>query len=246
MAPTVFDKLSTNISTLLARQPRPDLAPSPDSLVARQQSSDFAVAWTQTFRRKESDVLANGHLSDLGRQAAIRKVAAEAAGDLGPLRRPITATKEAMGRLKSVVLDYMSLPEGQDKLEALLLAQEVRTEYRSRPQSEKDGAFIQAAERLDRATLRAFQTAPAGPWVSGEMLQRAEQVYAEHNNPDVLEQLRRLQQLFDHYVSLSRMIALALLAYDLVPDQVEQALGVSLQEMQIDRPTPAPKGANRG
>lgn len=244
MAPTVFDKLNTNLTALLNRQPRPDLAPHPDSLAARQEASDFALSWTHTFRRKESDILADGHLSDLGRQDKLRRVAAEAAGDLGPLRRPIVAAKELQGRHKNVVLDYQQLPEGQDRLEALLLAQEVRAEFRTLRQDQRDAGFIAAAQRGDRVTMRAMMSAPAGAWISGETLQRAEQLYASKRDPEVWEQLQRLQGLLDHLTSLARMIALALLAYHLEPAQIETALGLTFEEMQLDRPTP--KGAGRG
>lgn len=252
-SPTPFDTLNRNLTALRDHQPRVDRAPHPDSLEAMQRAQDFALSWVATFRRKEADILANKHLSDLGRQEEIRKVAIKSAADLGPIRRPIEATKEAMARLRVVTLDYMQPTDGQDRLEALLLSQEIRQEFRGCPQRDKDAAFLQAAERQDRTTMRAFQAAPAGPWITGEILQRAEQVYGERQNPNAWEQMRRLGRLYEHYILLGGMIASSLLAYDLAPDTIEQALGLTLPEMQIQEPLKSKpveelvgKGAARG
>lgn len=254
MTSTPFDKLGQNLTALRDHQPRADRAPHPDSLEAMQRAQEYAMSWVATFRRKEADILANGRLSDVGKREETLQVATAAAGDLGPIRRPIEVTKEAMARFKTIALDYMQLPAGQDRLEALLLSQEIRQEFRGRPQHEKDAVFLQAAERQDRTTMRSFQTAPAGPWITGEMLQRAEQVYGERQNPGAWEQMWRLGRLYEYYVSLGRMVALALLAYGLAPDTIEKAVGLTLPEMQIQPPLKAKaleelvggKGASRG
>ncbi len=252
MTPTPFAQLTVNLAALKTH--RPKHAPHQDSLAVMQEASDFAMSWVATFRGKESAVLANKRLSDIGRQEEILKVAVEATADLGPIRRPIEATKEAMQRLRAVVLDYQDLPEGVDKIEALMLSQEVRQEFRGRPQHEKDAAFLQAADRQDRTTMRAFLTAPGGAWIDGEVRQRGDEAYGARRDPAAWAMLQRLERLYEFYVSLGRMIAIALLAYGLESSQVEKALGLTLSEMQIQEPLKskpveelvAGKGAARG
>lgn len=233
---TPFENLKATMQTFQQRTPRPDRQPDPSNLEVIRETTDYVRALVDTLRTKEQAALENQRLSDLGRQEAIREIAQGGLSELGPLRRKTEVTNEALDRVTALALDYMTLPDGVDKLEALLLAQEVRAEFRGQSQAERDGAFIQAAGRLDRVTMRAFQAAPAGPWISGEVLRRGERSYAERKNSSAYSQLQRLTQLRDHLLTLSQFMAGALLRYGVEPRALEHAIGFTLAELNIAEP----------
>lgn len=249
---TVFETAQAQLTTYQTSRPRSDRRPDPAILEQMQEATNYTTALLDTLLQKEKTVLGNPRLSNVGKQEKVREVAEGALNETGPIRRKIETVREAMNRVRGLTVDYMSLPKDIDRLEQLLLAQEIRAEFRRRPQHEKDSAFFAAAQKLDAQTMRAFMTAPGGSWVSSEFLQRAERAYAERRNPEAYAQLQPLTQLYDHLVSLSRLIAVALLQYQVEPAALEKALGASLAEMTIAEPQKSltqlvtDQGAGRG
>jgi len=226
---TALEQALAGIKTLQQRGFGPEgNRQAPDRLERWAEIEDRARVQTEDLSKQEFTIRRDSRLSDAGKAEKGRELAQTATGDFRWIGREITQTSEAQDRLRALCLDYLKAPKDGDKLLAFLREQEVRQHFRDQPEHERRMAFQQAAERLDGETMRAFQTGPGGPWIAGETLQRAEEIYGQRRNPEAWKNMQSLGVYAEHLNVLAMLIARALLSYGADQSAVEKALAIPL------------------
>lgn len=184
----------------------------------------------QEWVKQEAAISRDTRLSDQGRREAMAAHAQKAVPEtkwLGDKRNQII---ETIARLRALCLDFMERPKGADLTEAYFRERELRDGLRGRPQVERDGAFLRAAERLDRETMRALLDAPgAEPWVSEEARRRGETSYGQRKNAEVWARVQDLEVLLDHVSGLADHVGQVLLTMGGEPSAIKKALGIQTE-----------------
>ena len=173
-------------------------------------------------------IKSDGQLSRAGHAEKIRELAAVAAQEFSWIGREIAQVHEVEGRLKSLALDYMIPPKTSNETVEYFRGKEIRDDLRGQPQHDRDMRFLRAAEALDAEVMRALQTGPGGPWIKGETLQRAEEMYGQRRNPEAWKNLQSLAVYLEHLTGLATHIGLALLGWRAEPAAIKKALGVAV------------------
>ena len=201
---------------------------APDRRERWAEIENRAQAQVEDILKRELAIKADGRLSREGRAEKLRELAAVAAQEFSWIGREIAQVHEVEGRLKSLALDYLAVPKDADKQVQYWREKEARDEFRGRPQHDKNMRFLQAAEAKDHEVMRALQAGPGGPWIQGETLQRAEEMYGQRRDPEAWARLQSLRVYLDHMQGLAAHIGLALLAWRAEPAAIKKALGVAV------------------
>lgn len=201
---------------------------APDRLERWAEIEDRAQAQVEDILRRELAIKADGRLSREGHAEKLRELAAGAVEEFGWIGREIAQVQEGAGRLKSLALDYMIQPKTGNETVEYFRSKEIRDDLRGQPQHDRDMRFLRAAESVDAEVMRALQTGPGGPWIKGEPLQRAEEMYGQRKDPEAWARLQSLRVYLDHVQGLAAHIGLALLAWRAEPAAIKKALGVAV------------------
>ena len=192
----------------------------------------------QDFIKAEAAIMRNSALSNEGKQAAKAELAKSAIEKVSWVGGKLAGAQQARDRWKAVCLDYMAQPKG-DAMTLEHRAFEVRVRHRDKPQNEIDMVFLQAAERLDGEVMRALQAGPGGPMIAGEMLSRAEHIYAERRNPQLFQQWQEIEVLIEHIEGVANHGAQVLLTMTLGAERPAILKALGLQEAKEEVPAHA-------
>lgn len=201
---------------------------APDRLEKWAEIEDRAQAQVEDLLKRELAIKTDSRLSREGHAEKLRELAAVAVQEFSWIGRELAQVQEAQDRLKSLCLDYLNPLKNSNETVEYFRGKEVRDDLRSQPQRDRDMRFLRAAESLDAEVMRALQTGPGGPWIQGETVERAEQMYGERRNPEAWANLRCLSVYRDHVTALASHVGLALLAWRAEPSAIKKALGVAV------------------
>ena len=200
---------------------------APSMLERWQEDLQRAESNYQDFIQQEASIMRNSALSNEGKQAAKAELAKTAIRKLSWIGEKVANTSAALGRLRATSIDFMNRPKG---IEAVQDAREreVRDSYRAKPHHDRDMAFFRAAERLDSETMRALQEAPGGPWITGDILARAETMFAERRNPVAFQNWQELDVYREYLQGIAAHAASTLLTLTLGAERaaIMTALGI--------------------
>ena len=90
--------------------------------------------------------------------------------------------------------------------------------------------FLQAAQCLDGESMRALLDGPGGPWISGEVRSRGEELYASRRNAEAFETLRDLGVYEEHLQGVRDHAARVLLTMGADQARIKEFLGVLTEE----------------
>lgn len=217
---------------------------------------DMTIRLVQTVVANAAAIRKNPRLSPVGQDAELQKLATATIDDVGYLGKEISTTLEALTRVRAVALDFNVIPRDADKTFQFWREWEIRQDYRNRPEAERQAAFLAAATRGDAEFMRAFISGPGLPLVSGELVARAEALYAEKKHPEAWSTLQGLQVYHDRLGELAGHVGQALLTWKADPSAIEKNLGITLpldprqeqlaKEQAIREQAAKGQGADRG
>lgn len=212
---------------------------APDMLAPFQELVEHARGVNETLTKQHSAIMRDTNLSREGRERALLALGQAAPKNFRFLGEKLTNAQEARDRWKAACLDYMTRPKGNEQVQEDR-EREVRDSYRAKPQQDRDMVFFRAAERLDGETMRGLQGGPGGPWISGEALSRAEQLYAERRNPELYRQWQEIDVLIEHIEGLATFALQVLLTLTMGTERpaILKALGLP-EEPKIAEEAPA-------
>lgn len=189
---------------------------------------DMTTKLVQGVVANAAAIRKNPKLSQVGQDEELQKLATATIDDVEYLGKERSTVGEAIGRLRDVALDFRVPPKDADKTLEFWRGWELRQDFRHRPEAERVHAFLAAAERGDGETMRAFVTGPGLPLVSGELIQRAEEIYAQKKSPEVWSTLQGLEIYRDGLGALASQVASALVTHRAGRESIEKALSISL------------------
>lgn len=191
-------------------------------------TDSMSAGWWQ----KAGAVLRDPRYSDVGRQGEMKKIAARAVDEAKPLKTRMDTLLEAMTHARGL-FDFRKPEKSSDPHLSYWRAREIRDRdgLSSRPQRERDVAFLKAAEAANLEVMRALTVdVPGGPLVSDEALQRGTEIYGRKVAPEAVELLEKLEVRRDRLQGLMDHVAKALLTMGAGPDEIRTLLGVKMEE----------------
>lgn len=205
---------------------------APSMLEKWQQDLERAESNYQDFIEQEASIRRNTTLSNEGKQAAKAELAKTAIKKLSWIGERVANTNAAGERLRATCLDYQTRPKGANEGVAEAREREVRDSLRTKSQSDRDMAFFRAAEQLDGETMRALMNGPGGPWIEGDILARAETVFAERRNPVAFRSWQELDVYREYLVGIANHAAQVLLTMTVGAERpaILKALGIEEKE----------------
>jgi hypothetical protein len=201
---------------------------APDRLERWAEIEDRARAQVEDHLKRELAIKTDSRLSAEGRAEKLHELAQTGTEECSWLGRELAQIHEIEERLKSLCLDYMAMPKNSNESVEYFRGKEVRDDLRGQPQHDRDMRFLRAAESLDAEVMRALQSGPGGAWVKGEVVQRAEEMYGQRQDPSAWARLQSLKVYLQHVEALATHIGLALLALRADPSAIKKALGVAV------------------
>lgn len=190
------------------------------------------------WAKREGEIMRNTRLSNEGKQTAKAELGKAAISDVKWLGDKLIDAEAAAARYKALLFGYMTRPKG-DAGEQYARELEVRNGLRSASQVDKDAAFHRAAERLDGEFMRALQNGPGGPWISGEILSRAETAFAQRQNPEVYQQWRDVEVLIEHLRGIAEHGARVLLGLTMGQERLAILKTLGLPDVEEKGPAHA-------
>jgi len=135
----------------------------------------------ESFEVIEKRITADRFMSDEGKRAKLAEEALKALANFKGFVVKIGEVEDHLSQL-STLLFTVPRPK-RDATIQFLREQEIRGYYVDMAQSERDGAFLQAAEQDNDETLLAMLDAPIGPMVSQDIKDRAFEARAKRVSP---------------------------------------------------------------
>jgi hypothetical protein len=189
---------------------------------------DRARAQVEDLLKREFAIKKDSRLSAEGKVEKLRELAEVATEEFRWIGREVDHIHEAQARLNALCLDYLIVPRDTDKQIQYWREMEIRQSLRHQPEHVRNIAFLKAAEQLDGETMRAIQTGPGGPWIAGEPIKRAEEIYGQRRNPEAWKTLQSLNVYLEHVLGVADHIAQALLTWRAEPSSIKKALGINM------------------
>lgn len=197
-----------------------------------------AAGVVETLAKRESAIMRDTNLSREGRAKALADLGKAAPSDFRFVGEKLTNAQEFKSRCMKACLDYMTRPKGNESVQEDR-EREVRDSYRAMPQLDRDLAFLKAAEQVNAETMRGLQAGPGGPWISGEALSRAEQLYAERRNPELYAQWQAIEVLIEHIQGIATHAAQVLLTMTMGTERPAILKALGLPEVTTTEEGPA-------
>lgn len=186
--------------------------------LAKQNTLQLALIRTDkvaaAVETEESKIRANPHLTPEGRRAQLKTLADKMGKELAFLRDEVKTANTNLQTMADLLLsdegrrqldrayDRPLPPIEEDRTLRYLREQEIRAEWRQKPQPERDREYSRALQAGDHEIVRALANAPGTPLVTADLKSRVDLEYAKQRFPVAFSNFTEVKTLRDELQGL--------------------------------------------